>query len=74
MDIIKFDFESGEIYVEDHDLAGTIMDPNLKKKKAAILAAACLREEKTEELADDIDRLFDDLGLPCRAARPNGRK
>lgn len=64
---ITFDFDNNT-FTDEH---GTQSIPDLNEKKDAILKAAGLEIISGEELRNDIDALFQSLGLNnLRCARP----
>lgn len=62
-DYITFDFANGKIEVRNSGEQGTIEMPNLSDKRAAIYAAAGLKQIDGEELRSDVRALFHSLGL-----------
>ena len=63
MNRITFDFETNEVIIECDGHHGTRIDPELQKKRAAILAAAELEIISGEELRKDINQMFSELGF-----------
>lgn len=70
MDRITFDFENGEIIINNSGQDSVLADPEIKKKKRAILSAAGLEEISGEELRNDINELFEKLGIDAACAGP----
>ena len=59
-DKVTFDFETGEIIWDTDSQKGSEFDPDLKKKKNAILAAAGFEQI---DLKQEINSMLKDLGL-----------
>ena len=70
MDRITFDFENGEIIINNSGQDSVLADPEIKNKKSAILSAAGLEEISGEELRNDINELFEQLGIDAACAGP----
>ena len=70
MDRIIFDFENGEIIINNSGQDSVLADPEIKNKKSAILSAAGLEEISGDELRNDINELFEQLGINAACAGP----
>ena len=70
MDRITFDFENGEIIINNSGQDSVLTDPEIKNKKSAILSAAGLEEISGEELRNDINELFEQLGIDAACEEP----
>ena len=68
MDRITFDFENGEIIINNSGQDSVLADPEIKNKKSAILSAAGLEDISGEELRNDINELFEQLGIDAACA------
>lgn len=69
MDKIEFNFETGEVTVRDDNGVYSVIEPSIKNRKEEIIKAAGLVKISGEELADDIDNLFKELGINAVAER-----
>ena len=63
MDRVTFDFEKNEVIFETDGQQGTEIVPDLQDRKSAIMAAAGYEMIPSGELKDEINKLFQDLGL-----------
>lgn len=70
-DRITFDFETGEIIFDCPGKNGVEIDLSLRDKKKAIMASAGYETIPMSELREDINSLFQSLGLDCECAEPN---
>lgn len=63
MDRVTFDFEKNEVIFETNGQQGTEIVPDLKDRKTAIMTAAGYEMIPSGELKDEINKLFQDLGM-----------
>lgn len=61
-DKVTFDFENGKIHFDTDSQQGIEVDPDLKKKKAAIMAAAGYEMVDVEEFKESIRDILRKLG------------
>jgi hypothetical protein len=61
-DKVTFDFENGKIHFDTDSQQGTEIDPDLKKKKAAIMAAAGYEMVDVEDFKESIRDILRKLG------------
>lgn len=72
MDSITFDFVNGTISFTNGEQRSTLIQPNLKERKEAIIEAAGLEIIPMSELRHDINNLFLELGFAnCICAEPD---
>lgn len=62
-DRIAFDFETGEISFDTPTQFGVEIDPDLKRKKKAIFAAAGYQALEVADIVESFNRIFRDLGV-----------
>ena len=62
MDKVTFDFENGKIIFDTDTQKGTEIDPDLKNKKAAIMAAAGYEIVDVEDFKASMREILKELG------------
>lgn len=62
-DRVTFDFETGEIIFDTDCQKGNEIDPDLKNKKSAIMAAAGYEDIDMKDLRKEVNALFNVLGF-----------
>ena len=67
---LVIDFSGNEVEYEDDGAKGIIVIDDLPSKKEAVLSALGLKEKPMEDLRNEIDTLFVELGLNVECARP----
>ena len=67
---LVIDFSGNEIEYENDEAKGRIVIEDLPSRKEAVLSALGLKEEPMEDLRNEIDNLFSELGLNVECARP----
>lgn len=60
---VTFDFESGEVIFDTDGQKGVEIFADLKDRQAAIMAAAGFEMISSQELRNDMNKMFDELGL-----------
>lgn len=60
---VTFDFENGEVIFDTDGQRGVEIVADLKDRQAAIMAAAGFEMISSQELRNDINKMFDELGL-----------
>lgn len=61
-DRVTFDFETGEIIFDTNGQKGSEIDPDLKNKRKAIMAAAGFDEIDMKDFRKEVNALFRDMG------------
>ena len=67
---LVIDFSGNEVEYENDGAKGIIVIDDLSSRKEAVLSALGLKEEPMEDLRNEIDNLFSELGLNVECARP----
>ena len=67
---LVIDFSENEVEYENDGAKGIIVIDDLASRKEAVLSALGLKEEPMEDLRNEIDNLFAELGLNVECARP----
>ena len=67
---LVIDFSGNEVEYENDGAKGIIVIDDLSSRKEAVLSALGLKEESMEDLRNEIDNLFAELGLNVECARP----
>lgn len=67
---LVIDFSENEVEYENDGAKGIIVIDDLSSRKEAVLSALGLKEEPMEDLRNEIDNLFAELGLNVECARP----
>lgn len=67
---LVIDFSGNEVEYENDGAKGIIVIDDLSSRKEAVLFALGLKEEPMEDLRNEIDNLFAELGLNVECARP----
>jgi hypothetical protein len=62
-DKVTFDFETGQIIFDTDTQKGVESDPELKDKKAAIMAAAGYELIDMQDFKNDVNKVLKDLGF-----------
>ena len=67
---LVIDFSGNEVEYDNDGTKGRIIIEDLTSRKEAVLSALGLKEEPMEDLRNEIDNLFSELGLNVECARP----
>ena len=67
---LVIDLSGNEVEYENDGAKGIIVIDDLSSRKEAVLSALGLKEEPMEDLRNEIDNLFAELGLNVECARP----
>jgi len=62
-DKVTFDFDTGEIIFDTPGQKGTEIDPNLREKREAIMAAAGYGQTSMSDFRKEVNAMFRDLGF-----------